>query len=151
VHRTWIPVDEVRVVTSRGTRVVATSADVSHPDDPLGTAGVVRYTAELPLASLVDRDDFVIVEAGLAYPDAADLDDDGVPDTTDNNGDGIVDDDDIEPDEDAGPFAVPPDPTDPSDPRYWVTRVVAGAWPEGFANPILVDLDGGGWTPPGLR
>jgi hypothetical protein len=145
----WIPVHEVRVVTSRGTRVVATG--LAQPADPFGTDGLVRYTAALPLAELVDRDDFVIVEAGLPYPEAADFDDDGVPDTTDNNGDGIVDERDIEPDEDAGPFSVPPDPTDERDPRYWVTRVVPGAWPMGFTNPILVDLDGSGWNAPGLR
>ena len=72
---------------------------------------MLRYAAQIPLAQLVTRDDFVIVEAGMAYPDAADLDDDGVPDTTDNNGDGVIDARDIEPDEDAGPLAAPADPT----------------------------------------
>lgn len=146
----WVPVDEVRIVTAAGTRVIASGAQLMHPVDPLGTAGVVRYQAMFPVADLVTRDDFLVVEAGLAYPDAADFDDDGVPDTTDNNGDGTVDRSDIEPDEDAGPFNVPPDPRDPADRRYWVTRVVPGAWPMGFANPLLLDLDGGGWAPPGL-
>lgn len=146
----WIPVDEVRIVTSRGTQVIAAGAQLAHPSDPFGTDGLVRYQASVPLHELVTRDDFLIVEAGLAYPDAADLDDDGVPDTTDNNGDGVIERDDIEPDEDAGPFAVPPDPDDPGDPRYWVTRVVPGAWPMGFTNPLIIDLDGSGWLPPGL-
>lgn len=146
----WIPVDEVRVVTSRGTRVIASGAQLSHPADPFGTDGVVRYEATIPIADLVTVDDFLIVEAGLAYPEAADLDDDGVPDTTDNNGDGVIDARDVEPDEDAGPFAIVPDPGDASDPRYWVTRVVPGAWPMAFTNPLLVDVDGGGWVPPGL-
>jgi hypothetical protein len=145
----WIPVDEVRVVTSRGTKVIATG--LSKPADPFGTDGVVRYSAELPLADLVEHDDFIVVEAGLAYPISADLNDDGVPDTTDNNRDGIVDDSDIDPDEDVGPFVGPPDPTDPADPLYVFTRIVPTGWPEGFANPIFIDKDGDGvWTPPGL-
>ena len=147
----WVPVDEVRIVTSAGTRVIASGAQLTHPADPFGTAGVLRYEAMVPVRDLITRDDFLIVEAGLAYPDAADLDDDGVPDTTDNNGDGVIDQRDVEPDEDSGPFSVTPDPRDPSDPRYWVTRVVPGAWPMGFANPLILDLDGGGWLPPGLR
>jgi hypothetical protein len=146
----WIPVDEVRVVTSRGTKIVATAVDLVQPADPFGSTDVLRYTAKLPLASLVDRDDFIVVEAGLPYPLAADLDDDGVLDTTDNNGDGTVDMLDVEPDEDAGPLAVPADPTDPADRRFAITRIVPGAWPEGFANPIFVDLDGDGWTAPGV-
>ncbi len=146
----WVPVEEVRIVTSAGTRVIATRAQLSHPADPFGTTGLVRYQAQLPLVELVTKDDFVIVEAGMPYPAAADLDDDGVPDTTDNNGDGVIDDADIEPDEDAGPLAIPADPTDPSDPRYWVTRVIPTAYPEGFTNPILIDFDGSGWLPPGL-
>jgi hypothetical protein len=146
----WIPVDEVRIVTSLGTRVIASGNELAHPQDPFGAAGVVRYEAQLPLAMLVDRDDFLVVEAGLPYPLAADLDDDGVLDTTDNNGDGKVDARDVDPDEDVGPLAMPADPIDPADPRYLVTRVVPGAWPEGFANPIFVDVDGGGWTAPGL-
>jgi len=146
----WIPVDEIRIVTSAGTRVLASGDELSHPSDPFGTAGLLRFEREVPLTDLVTRDDFVIVEAGLPYPLAADLDDDGVVDTSDNNGDGVVDADDVEPDEDTGPIQPPPDPTDPSDPRFWMTRVVPQSWPEGFANPVIVDVDGDGWTPPGL-
>jgi hypothetical protein len=91
-----------------------------------------------------------VVEAGLPYPLAADLNDDGVLDTTDNNGDGIVDMLDVEPDEDTGPLAMPADPTDPANHRFAITRVVPGAWPEGFANPLLIDVDGDGWAPPGV-
>jgi hypothetical protein len=136
----WIPVDEVRIATSRGTTVVAQGA----------SADLVRFHLQLPLATLVDRDDFIVVEAGLAYPLAADLDDDGVLDTTDNNGDGRVDEDDVEADEDTGPLVAPPDPIDPADRRFLLTRLVPGAWPEGFANPVFIDVDGGGWTAPGL-
>jgi hypothetical protein len=144
----WIPVHEVRVVTSKGTRVLAQLAPIP---DPFGT-DVLRYHAQIPLADLVaGADDFLIVEAGMRYPLAADLDDDGVLDTTDNNGDGVVDEDDVEEGEDVGPLQAPPDPTDPADERFWVTRVARGAWPSGFSNPILIDVDGNGWTPPGLR
>ena len=85
-----------------------------------------------------------------SYPLAADLDDDGVVDTTDNNGDGRVDEDDVEEDEDTGPLVAPPDPTDPADRRYLLTRLVPGAWPEGFTNPVFIDVDGAGWIAPGL-
>ncbi|MBX3162577.1 MAG: PHP domain-containing protein [Deltaproteobacteria bacterium] len=146
----WVPVDEVRLVTSKGTEVLASGGELMQPPDPFGTAGTVRYRASFALAGKFAADDFFFVEAGLRYPLAADLDDDGVPDTTDNNGDGVVDAADVEPDEDTGPIQAPPDPTDPAHPRFLVTRVVPGAYPEGFANPILIDVDGNGWTPPGL-
>jgi hypothetical protein len=146
----WVPVDEVRLVTSKGTEVLARGNELMQPPDPLGTAGTVRYRASFPLAGRFAADDFFFVEAGLTYPLAADLDDDGVPDTTDNNGDGVVDELDVDPDKDAGPIQPPPDPTNPADPRFLITRVVRGAYPMGFANPILVDVDGNGWTPPGL-
>jgi hypothetical protein len=143
----WIPVFEVRVVTSRGTQVVAF---LDRGGGPFGT-NVVRYQRQLPLASLVDRDDFVIIEAGMPYPLAADLDDDGVLDTTDNNGDGRVDDDDVEEGEEVGPLKPGYEPTNPTDDLYMLSRIVPGAWPEGFANPIFIDVDGNGWTPPGVK
>jgi hypothetical protein len=146
----WIPVEEIRIVTSAGTRVVVRGDLLLQPTDPFGSDGVLRYQGSVPVRDFVTKDDFLIVEAGLPYPIAADLDDDGVPDTSDNNGDGVVDKRDVEPDEDAGPFNATPDPSDPSDARYWVTRVVPGAWPIGFANPLILDVDGNGWTPPGL-
>ncbi|HSD87178.1 MAG TPA: hypothetical protein VLB44_06670, partial [Kofleriaceae bacterium] len=145
----WIPVEEVRIVTSKGTQVIASG--LPQPADPFGATGIVRYQMQLPLSQLVAADDFIIVEAGLTYPLVADLDNDGVPDTSDNNRDGVVDTDDVDPDEDVGPLAAPPDPTDASDPHYLVTRIIPGGWPEGFANPIFIDVDGNGWTPPGVH
>jgi hypothetical protein len=146
----WVPVEEVRIVTSTGTQVIAGKADLSHPADPFGTTGLIRFQREVAIADLISGDDFIIVEAGLPYPLAADLDDDGVVDTSDNNGDGVVDQLDVEPDEDVGPIAPLPDPTDEADPRYWMTRVVPFGFPAGFSNPVLIDFDGNGWTPPGL-
>lgn len=140
----WIPVTEVRVITAGGERVVA--AGLPAPADPFGTGDVVRWTGAVPLAELdLAADDWIVVEAGLPMLPAADLDDDGVPDTGDNDGDGDIDLDDIEEGEDSGPLEPAPDPTDAADPRYWVTRVVPGAWPTAFANPILIDRDGDGW------
>tara|TARA_R110002073_G_scaffold332410_4_gene518381 strand:- start:4021 stop:6957 length:2937 start_codon:yes stop_codon:yes gene_type:complete len=154
----WFPVDEVRVITASGERVLARGADLSHPADPLGTEGVLRFQSSVPLTSLVGQgvvgqgvDDWFLIEAGLAFQPVADLNDDGVPDTGDNNLDGVVDARDIEDeDEDEGPFKTPPDPTNASDPRYALTRVLPGAWPYGFTNPILIDWLGDGWAAPGL-
>jgi hypothetical protein len=148
----WIPVDQVRVVTSSGEVVVADAGDVDHPTDPLGEAGTLRWAGSLPLEDVItgDGDDWIVVEAGLPLPAADDLDDDGVPDTTDNDGDGAIDEGDIEDeDDDSGPLRQPADPDDdPDDPRYAMTRVVPGAWPLGFTGPFLIDRDGGGWRPP---
>ncbi|HUQ02129.1 MAG TPA: CehA/McbA family metallohydrolase [Kofleriaceae bacterium] len=143
----WIPVDEVRVVTATGERVLA--RDLPAPADPFGSAGIVRWQGQVALAELATADGWVVVEAGMALPAYEDLDDDGVPDTGDNNADGRVDDADIEDDEDAGPIENPPDPTDPTDPRFHMTRLVPDSWPTGFTSPILLDVDGNGWTPPG--
>src|SRR5262245_59438226 len=142
----WIPLHEVRVVTSKGTQTIAM---LPRTANPFGTE-TLRYHEQIPLASLVDKDDFIIVEAGLTYPLAADLDDDGVLDTTDNNGDGVVDKRDVEEGEDVGPLQAPAEPTDASDQRFLITRIVRNAWPEGFTNPLFIDVDGNGWTPPGL-
>lgn len=140
----WIPVTEVRVVTSGGERVLVSGLPA--PADPFGTVGVVRWTGSIPLSDLaLGDDDWIVVEAGLPMLPAADLDDDGVPDTGDNDGDGDVDLDDVEEGEDAGPLEPVPDPTDAADPRYWVTRVIPEAWPTAFANPILIDKAGDGW------
>lgn len=146
----WVPVEEIRAVTSRGTVVIAEGFALLHAQDPFGDAGTLRYHGFHRIADLVEGDDFLIIEAGLPYPPAADLDDDGIVDTSDNDGDGDADRDDIDGGEDAGPLSATPDPTDPADERWPVTRVVPGAWPEGFANPVLVDVDGDGWEAPGL-
>ena len=144
----WIPVTSVRAVTSRGERVLI--ADLAQPSDPFGTDGVLRWQGEVALADLVSgRDDWLVIEAGLPPPPYADLDDDGVLDTGDNDGDGAIDQADVEADEDVGPIANPPDPTDPADPRFHMTRIVPESWPIGFTSPLLIDLAGDGWTPPG--
>lgn len=148
----WIPVTEIRLVTSSGARVLASGDELTHPASPLAAGPVVRYRATVPLDQIVSgRDDWFIIEAGLPLFQAADLDDDGVPDTTDNNGDGVIDAADIaDPEDDSGPLASPADPSDRADPRYYMTRVVPGGWPYSFTNPFFVDLAGDGWDAPGL-
>ncbi len=144
----WIPVTELRIVTAKG--VVRTITNLTAPTDPFGTDGVVRWQGAVRLAELIGAtDDWIVVEAGLPLPPYADLDGDGVLDTGDNDGDGWVDAADIEPGEDSGPITTPPDPTDPADPRFVMTRIVPMSWPTGFSSPLLVDVDGAGWTPPG--
>ncbi len=152
----WIPVAEVRFVVNGA--VVRTDAVQMVPADPFGEGGLVRYTAQLPLAELLASggagagDAWLLVEAGLPLPAAADLDDDGIVDTTDNDGDGSIDQRDVEDDEDSGPLTDPPDP-DPwsEDPRRHVVVVAPGTWPTAFTNPFLIDRDGDGtWSAPGL-
>lgn len=143
----WVPVTSVRAVTSAGERMLASG--LAQPADPFGTDGVVRWQGEIALAELVGAgDDWLVFEAGLPPPAYLDLDGDGVVDTGDNNADGVVDQADVEDDEDAGPIANPPDPTDEADPRYHMTRIVPLSWPIGFTSPLLVDRTGDGWTPP---
>lgn len=144
----WIPVDEVRVVTSARERVLV--RDLAAPADPFGSAGIVRWQGQVALAELAPTDDWIVIEAGMALPPYADLDDDGVPDTGDNNGDGAVTDADIDEDEDTGPIKSPPDPIDPNDKRFHMTRIVPDSWPTGFTSPLLVDVGGDGWTPPAV-
>lgn len=147
----WIPVTEVRAITSAGERVLASGAELAQPADPYGGEGVVRFTGSFDVRELVGPDDdWLIIEAGLPWFAAADLDDDGVPATGDNDGSGVVDARDVEPDEDEGPLTAPPDPTDPSDPRYPMTRVMPLSWPIGFTNPLLIDWNGDGWDAPGV-
>ncbi len=153
----WINVDEVRVVTAAGVRVIASGTQLQHPVDPFGVDGVVRYQAQIPVEDLLDapgpEDDWFSIEAGLPLPAYADLDDDGVPDTGDNNRDGVIDARDIgDPDDDGGPLDDPPVPgvDDEADRRFLLTRVVPYGFPYAFTSPILVDRDGGGWTAPGI-
>ena len=64
-------------------------------------------------------------------------DGDGVIDTWDNNGDGQTSDETMG----ATPFRSPPPIPD---------AIAPGLLPWAFTNPIFVDGDGGGWSPPGL-
>lgn len=130
----WVPVTEVRVLVNG--RVVRTITDLSRPADPFGADGVVRYTGEVALDPLVEgRDAWVMVEAGMALPPAADTDDDGLVDRIDGDGDGQADDE--------GMVRRGED-----DPRMHLDVVSPGALPFGFTNPFLLDVDGNGWRAP---
>jgi hypothetical protein len=129
-----VPVTEVRVLVNG--RVVRTITDLSRPADPFGADGVVRYTGEVALDPLVEgRDAWVVVEAGMALPSAADTDDDGLVDRIDGDGDGQADDE--------GMVRGGED-----DPRMHLDVVSPGALPFGFTNPFLLDVDGNGWRAP---
>ena len=162
----WVPVDEIRVVVNG--EVVRRFDDVlEHPADAFGQDGLLRYEGTLGLAELledVEHDAFIVVEAGAPLLPAADLDCDGIPDTGDNDGDGVIDRHDVDVDADAetpfverpevdptclddvGPLRAAPLPLDPDDPGYAFSKVVELGRPAAFTNPLLLDLDGGGFT-----
>ncbi len=148
----WIPVSEVRIITAGRVAKVIDLAGKAELD-PFGTGGLVRWAGEVALAEVAPGpgDTWLLVEAGMALPAAADLDDDGVVETTDNDGDGLVDLRDVEEGEESGPLTDPPDPTFEDDPRFHLTAVAPGTWPVAFTNPWLLDLDRDGrWEAPGL-
>ncbi len=162
----WVPVDEVRIIVNGE---LAMRLPGLPAGDVLGDASRAIEHA-VPLAALgVDRDAFVIVEAGAPLVALADLDCDGIPETSDNDDDGAIGARDVgvtpregEPSLDAtievdcatdegldtvGPGRSPFVPTDRDDPRHVFSVVVPGATPVAFTNPWLLDLDGGGFAP----
>jgi hypothetical protein len=129
----WIPVTEVRVFVNGN--LVRTS-DVS---GFFAAAGADRFGTQpgqgsvtLVLAPLLPSkgDAWVVVEAGLHQVTPPDTDGDGLPDLPDSD--------------------VPGRPATVDDPRFDLQAVAPGVWPTAFSNPFLLDLDGGGWTAPGL-
>jgi len=151
----WVPVDEVRVVVD-GTVARTYTAELSHPADLFGSDGLERLEVELPLSDLSQGsgDHWIVVEAGAALPEAADLSCDGLPDTGDNNGDGSIDWRDVEeleeePDdpclESTGPLLAPRAATDRGSAMYWFQSVVPLGYPASFTNPFLLDADGDGY------
>ncbi|RLB44721.1 MAG: hypothetical protein DRJ42_31260, partial [Deltaproteobacteria bacterium] len=160
----WVPVEEVRIVIN-GVVLQTLRDELTHPTDPLGLSPVVRFEGELEVQeglSFEFHDAFLTVEAGAALPPAADLDCDGVPDTGDNDGDGDIDIDDVgvRPQADtpsppvttmapmcldrSGPLRPPSVPVDAGDPKH-VFAEVMGSSPMATTNPLLLDLDGGGY------
>jgi hypothetical protein len=133
----WIPVTEVRFVVNGAVVRTISGAEIQRPADPFGADGVVRWRGSLPLAQLTGgRDAWIVVEAGLPLPEARDLeDDDGLVDHIDGDGDGAIDDRHL---------ARPRE----SDPRFHVDVVSPGTLPFAFTNPLVVDMDGGGWRAP---
>jgi len=160
----WIPIEEVRIYVN-GELKKKIAGELSHPADPFGTQGVLRYQGEVPLAGILpagNRDAYIVVDAGTALPLAGDLNQDGVLETSDNNGDGRVDIDDVKEEKrggckrgagpgSCGPLKNPAEAEDDSDPRYHFTAVIPESYPLAFTNPLLLDRDGDGiFTGPGL-
>lgn len=173
----WVPVTEVRIVVN-GTVAKTLTSELSHPADPFGKDGLVRYEGELDLAPLLPAsgDAWVVVEAGTALPVAGDLSCDGVPDTTDNDGSGTIDWKDVDRNGDhvvdaadqdvnedgkvdaadvpaaceggTGPLLDPPVPEDAAAPLHVYDGVTPGGYPYAFTNPFILDLDGGGYAGP---
>jgi hypothetical protein len=143
----WIPVEEVRIDVN-GALALAVPVDAT-ASDAFGTSGLVRLVTDLPLAEVLEAagasdDAWIVVEAGMRLPLAADLDDDGLVDTTDNDGNGHVDENDGE-----GVFHEP-GPVPESDPRFHVQAIAPGVLPLAVSNPLLIDRTGDGFTAPGL-
>ena len=148
----WVPVDEVRIVVNG--EVKKTLDDLPVPADPFGTGDLDRLDTEVPLSELLPAsgDAYIVVEAGHALVDQADLDCNGLPDTGDNNGDGTIDWKDVDeltedPGVDCldtvGPLAEPPEPE--RDSADWLFRAVTpSGYPASFTNPFLFDRDGDG-------
>lgn len=162
----WVPVDEIRIVVN-GEVARTLDVELSHPADPFGTEGIVRFEAEVALSEVLPvgtGDAWIIVEAGAPLPVQGDVNCDGIPDTGDNDGNGTIDWRDVERDEDepiemapvvcdrdqdVGPLGHPRDPA-PDDPQYPFFAVTPGGYPMSFTNPLLLDRDGGGFAGPGL-
>ena len=102
-------------------------------------------------------------------PLAGDLNCDGIPDTGDNDADGDVDWRDVDRNEDdaidardhedgkpercegdVGPLEFPHTDHDRSDPLYHFQAVVPEGRPTAFTNPLVLDLDGNGFSGPEL-
>ncbi len=144
----WIPVTEIRIVVNGQIVHTVSGAAIAVPADPFGATGIVRFTGSFPLADLLGpsgRDAWIVVEAGLPLPEAFDLDFDGIVDVLDANGDGVADASDAAEPE---PELLPP-PAD-TEPRFHLHVVSPNSYPAAFTNPFLLDVDGGGWTEPGL-
>jgi hypothetical protein len=153
----WVPVDEVRIIVNGVLVKKINGTALTHPQDPFGTGGLVRYQGDVALSQVLppSGDAWLVVEAGWPLPIAGDFGGlpsggpDGVPDTSDNNGDGKVTQADIAPGQTYGPLNDPAPPTDPSDPRYHFAQVVTNAYPFAFTNPFFFDRNGDGqFTPP---
>lgn len=148
----WVPVDEVRIIVNGNVVKTISGAALSHPADPFGTSGLLRYQGDIALTDVLQGsgDAWLVVEAGTRLPAAADFGSpggegpDGIPDTGDNNGDGAVDHNDIEKDSDYGPLRTPAPPTSEADPLFHFSQVVTGGYPMAFTNPFILDRNGNG-------
>ncbi len=128
----WIPVEELRVFVN-GKLLMQKAISVNlNGNNPLGTDpgkyGSQRFVLSTLLPSKGDA--WIVVEAGMHQDTPPDTDGDGLPDLPDAD--------------------LPVRPSSPDDPLFNLQAIVPGVWPTAFSNPFFLDLDGGGWTKPGL-
>jgi hypothetical protein len=129
----WIPVDELRVFVN-GKLVMQKDISGSFSQgDRFGTQPGRYSPQRFVLSTLLPPkgDAWIVVEAGLHQDTPPDTDGDGLPDLPDAD--------------------VPVRPQSPDDPQFDLQAIAPGVWPTAFSNPFFLDLDGGGWTAPGLQ
>jgi hypothetical protein len=126
----WIPVTEARVFVNGALVHTFDLSSLFPSSDPFGTH-ISTGSVSLQLATLLPAkgDAWLVVEAGLHQETPADTDGDGLPDLPDAD--------------------LPGRPA-LDDPRFDLQAIAPGVWPTAFSNPFFLDLDGGGWTAPGL-
>ena len=136
----WIPVEEIRFVVNGEVRKRFTVPEEARPPDPFGSAGVLRWSGSVSVAELLGgRDGWISVEAGLPLPRALDEDSQGKTD-------GLVDRMDFGDGTLTDVVAIPSE----SEARFHHHVIAPRTWSYAFTNPFLLDLEGNGWTPPGL-
>jgi len=128
----WIPVEELRVfVNGKLVMQKDISGDFSRGDrfgTQPGKYGWQRFVLSTILPSKGDA--WIVVEAGLHQDTPPDSDGDGLPDLPDAE--------------------LPVRPQSHDDPLFDLQAIAPGVWPTAFSNPFFLDLDGRGWTAPGL-
>jgi hypothetical protein len=127
----WIPVTEARVFVNGALVHTFDLSSLFPSGDPFGTR-ISSGTVSLQLATLLPArgDAWLVVEAGLHQDTPPDSDGDGLPDL---------------------PDADLPRRPPLHDPQFDLQAIAPGVWPTAFSNPFFLDLDGGGWTAPGLQ
>jgi hypothetical protein len=128
----WIPFTDARVFVN-GTLVHTSHFSQTQTSDAQFGTVLLSGNVTLQLAALMPPskgDAWLVVEAGLPQETPPDTDGDGLPDLPDSD--------------------IPGRPASVDDPRFNLQAIAPGVWPTAFSNPFLLDLDGGGWTAPGL-
>jgi hypothetical protein len=125
----WIPVQEIRVFVNGALAKRWSVWDEFKAVDHFGTQFKTVDSPSIEIGQLMGgaRDAWIVVEAGHAQETPADMDGDGLPDLSDSDA----------PNENDGTFDL--------------EAIAPGVVPLAFTNPFIVDLDGNGWSAPGLK